>query len=242
MTTVAGIDGIKGGWVVVLKRRREVVVKSATTFAQALGLCDGVAVIGVDMPIGLPATAARGGRACDREARKVLGPKKGPCVFPTPCRQALLAECFHEANEISRASSQANIGISKQSFAIFGKLREVDDELVPALQQRVREVHPELSFTALRDQFARHEKSLAFLAPKKKLKGREQREQLLQLGGFDDLTSLIATGKAVGAAPDDTLDACAAACTAELIVQGRERTLPSAPPVDGMGLRMEICW
>ncbi len=42
------------------------------------------------------------------------------------------------------------------------------------------------------------------------------------------------------AAPDDLLDACAAAWTAGRVAKGAAERLPETPPTDARGLRMEI--
>lgn len=240
MTAVAGIDGIKCGWLVVLLRDREPELRRAAHFADALSLCQEAEVIGVDMPIGLPAAAAPGGRACDSAARQVLGPKKGSCVFSPPCRQTLSARSYAEANEVNRASSSAALGVSQQAYALFPKLREIDEALTPARQSRVREVHPEVSFAALRDTVASDEADFAPLGPKKTLKGRQQRLELLRRADLLHLDGIVAAGRELGAAPDDTLDACVAAWTARRIVGKGARRLSPCPPKSEQGLFMEI--
>ena len=101
----------------------EVVV--VATFAEVLEVCDGV--IAVDMPIGLP---AEGRRACDTEARAMLGPRRSS-VFPVPTRRDLAATAFAEVR-----------GLSIQGWNLVPKIREVDACWVP----RVVECSPELSF------------------------------------------------------------------------------------------------
>src|SRR5262249_18232362 len=65
-------------------------------------------------------------------------------------------------------------------------------------------------------------------------------QELLKRAGFGDLVTLIHEGRGIGAKPDDVLDACVAAWTAERKTIGRARRVPQAPPVDTRGLRMEI--
>jgi predicted RNase H-like nuclease len=120
----AGVDGCRGGWVVATDEGMMVVQR----FAQVLGLVDGI--VAVDMPIGLPET---GMRACDRECRVRLGPRRSS-VFPAPHRPSLAAGSF-----------AAVTGLSIQAWNLVPKVREVDE----AWEPRVHEVSPELSFTLL---------------------------------------------------------------------------------------------
>lgn len=242
---VAGVDGIKGGWVFVLKEGAQITLGAAASFLELLQLLAKVDVVTVDIPIGLLEAACPGGRECDRQARKKVGPGKASSIFSPPCRGALVAiDSYTRANEINRDSSAFRLGISRQAHALFPKLDEVDRALTPSLQGRVVEVHPEVSFAALREAVAAREKGFDPLAPKKKPKGREQRMELLDRlkgsSGFGDIEKLVTLGRTLGARPDDTLDACVAAWTAERIARQEAVCLPSKPPLDERGLRMEI--
>ncbi len=79
---------------------------------------------------------------------------------------------------------------------------------------------------------------------KQRTQGRRQRIELLRRvegsGSFGDIEKLVALGRTLGAKPDDTLDACIAAWTAERIARQEAERLPSEPPLDGRGLHMEI--
>ena len=105
-----------------------------------LALCDGV--IAVDMPIGLP---AEGRRACDSEARRMLGPRRSS-VFPVPTRAALAATTFAEVR-----------GLSIQGWHLVPKIREVD----ACWEPRVVECSPELTFTVLAGAPMSHNKRTA---------------------------------------------------------------------------------
>jgi predicted RNase H-like nuclease len=113
-TTVAvvGVDGIRGGWLLAIKRGREVTLARANGFATVLNLADQAEAIAVDMPIGLLDVAVPGGRDCERLARVELGPGKASCVFSSPCRPVLLGITYAQACAISRAnSSTRRLGI-----------------------------------------------------------------------------------------------------------------------------------
>lgn len=100
MVMVAGIDAYKRGWVsVVLKNRmfRQAQVWSA--IEDLLAGLDNAAVIGVDIPIGLPKLAKR---AADVAAREFVGPRRSS-VFATPPRAVLEAASYEEARHVARA-------------------------------------------------------------------------------------------------------------------------------------------
>ena len=60
---------------------------------------------------------------------------------------------------------------------------------------------------------------------------------------FPDVQELIAEARRPKqVAPDDILDALAAAWTAGQVVVGKAKTLPQNPKVDGKGLKMEILY
>jgi predicted RNase H-like nuclease len=139
---------------------------------------------------------------------------------------------------VALAHSDPPRKVSKQTFNLFPKIREVDALMTPALQKRVFECHPEAAFWAMAGERA--------LALPKKVKSRphppglELRRGLLAAAGFP-LSFLEAAHfpRAVAGA-DDVLDACACAVTASRIVAGVARRFPDVPPIDGRGLRQEI--
>jgi predicted RNase H-like nuclease len=116
-----------------------------------------------------------------------------------------------------------------QAFNILPKVEEVDRSITPALQARVREVHPELCFHAMNA-------GRALGAGKKSRAGRDHRHALLRRAGIEVPRRLV------GAAPDDLLDAGAALWGARRIAAGTAGRVPVAAPLDSRGLRMEICW
>lgn len=178
------MDGCKGGWVVALDGAPpEVVVVPA--FVDVLALCDGV--IAVDMPIGLPAT---GRRACDGEARRLLGPRRSS-VFPVPTRDALDATTFADVR-----------GLSIQGWHLVPKIREVD----VCWESRVVEASPELSLAVMTGAPMAHNKRSS--------EGRAERLTALE-AAFPGLTT-----RARGAAVHDVLDAHACLLTARRVVAG----------------------
>lgn len=234
-TWVAGVDGCHAGWLVVLRQTGTLRFSHLLVehFAEVLALPEKPAVVAVDMPIGLLDAAVAGGRECDRKARELLG-ERGCCVFSPPVRAALRCATYDLACRANMSSSSSCIGVSRQAFGILPKLREVDECMTPALQRRVFEVHPELSFYELNERCAMTDR-------KKSAAGFGARRDLLLDVGFGEVISEIeASYRRKDVARDDILDACVCCWTAERILNGTGVRVPEEAPVDSHELRMEI--
>ena len=181
-----------------------------------------LAAVAIDIPIGL---APDGPRRADVEARRRLGPRRSS-VFPAPVRPVLAATSYTEACEISRAASGR--AVSRQLFAILPKIREVDALQSPALQNRLFEMHPEVSFSELAGAPMQFHKSTR--------QGRAERLDALRRA-FPYLRA-VADVRPRGTRPDDVLDALVGAWTAQRLVAGCHRRLGGE--TDTTGLRMEI--
>jgi predicted RNase H-like nuclease len=229
---VAGVDGCTAGWLYVLAESPEpgrllfVAIGLAADFPallDATAACDAVAV---DVPIGL---SSDGRRSADYAARRCLGPRRSS-VFPPPARALLSMEGgFWELNAASKA---IRAGISQQTYNILGKIRDADRAMTPALQSRVTESHPEVTFWALNG-------GSPLAHNKKRPEGRAQRLALLQ-GVFGNSADILSPPR--GAGWDDLYDAAALAWTASRVAYGVERRLPELPELDARGLRMEIVY
>jgi predicted RNase H-like nuclease len=244
---LAGVDGCPGKWIAAFVHPMgdacEIALFERFADVAAARAC---AMIAVDMPIGLPAL---GGRIAENLARKRLGVLKRS-VFPIPSRQAVYAEigpfssqmerrvAHQRACAVAEATSNPSKRIPMQTFAIFPKIREVDQTLRadPALAGRVHEVHPELAFWRLNGEQP--------LAEPKNVKSRcfepglALRRGLLIAAGLPAAAVNAAPPK--GAGPDDLIDALACAVIARRIHAGFARPFPDPPPRDAHGLPMAI--
>jgi predicted RNase H-like nuclease len=168
--------------------------------------------VGVDMPIGLP---ERGARECDRLAKAFVGARRSS-VFMTPPRRVLEAGSYAAANEIAPELFGAKI--SQQAWALRANIAAVE----AVADDRVIEVHPEVSFRAMAGE------PLAFA--KTTWNGHALRRRLLGEAGIelpDDL------GEAAAVPPVDVLDAAAAAWSARRCARGEAESLPpGAKPSD----------
>ena len=238
-TWVAGVDGCPGGWLVAFMRVAAGVVRLRIVpqFADVLAAAESAAVIAIDIPIGLPARAGRGGRAPERLVRPLLGERQSS-VFSVPSRAVLAAADYRKACAVALATSDPPRKISKQLFMIAPKIRAVDRSLRmdPQASDRVFEVHPELAFWRLNADRA--------LAEPKKIKGRchdrglAVRRRLLVAAGLPE--SVVHAEPPKGAGEDDLLDALACAAIAQRIAEGRARPFPDPPERDEHGLRIAI--
>jgi predicted RNase H-like nuclease len=214
---LAGVDGCRGGWVVVTEGAADVV----PTFAAVLASLPGDAIVAVDIPIGLADRYERGGRACDRQARAALGRRRASSVFPAPPRPALGARTLVEARARGWPATL-------QALNLLPKIEEVDACMTPALQARVFEAHPELAFRALND-------GEAVVPNKRHADGRTRRWALLERAGIARPDRPRA-----GEAEDDLVDACAELWVARRLARGAAVRVPAAAAHDARGLRMEI--
>jgi predicted RNase H-like nuclease len=237
---VAGVDGCRAGWLCVLAEAETGAARETfilPTLDELISRSD-LAMIAIDIPIGVPEIAAAGGRACDAALRRRLGGRQSS-VFAVPARAALAQDDYGRASEAALGHSQPPRKVSRQCFHLFPKIREVDALMTPALQARVVECHPEGAFWAMNGQQP--------LAEPKKVKsqanppGLALRHLLLARAGFDPGFLATARFRPSEAGDDDFLDACACAWTARRVLNGEAVRFPGdEPPIDPRGLRMEI--
>jgi predicted RNase H-like nuclease len=127
---VAGVDGTRGGWVVVLLDDGRLsgadVLPLDATFAEL----DDVRVVAIDVPIGF------GPRGADAAARSFLTGATNT-VFSTPPRE-LLERPFGPG-----------LGISAQAHALGTRILHVTE--LASSDSRIFEVHPEVSFRVMND-------------------------------------------------------------------------------------------
>jgi predicted RNase H-like nuclease len=228
---LAGVDGCRGGWLCVLAPGDGAPLAAlvAGSFGALLERLPDDSLVAVDIPIGL---ASFGARRCDVEARRCLGRGRASSVFPAPLRAILAAGSYDDA--CARRQAIEGARMSRQAFALLGKIREVDTLLLarPALRRRVRECHPEVSFREWAGRPLRH--------GKKSSAGHVERAALVDAEWPDERARLARLLPRGGFQRDDLLDAFAALWTARRIHQGAARTFPTTPERDACGLAMEI--
>jgi predicted RNase H-like nuclease len=208
---VLGVDGCRAGWVGIALTGDRVDAYLAATIGDLVTAveADGpLAVIAVDIPIGLPDNTRR---RADIEARRAVG-RLASSVFITPVRGTLEFRDHGSASQHNR--ERVGEGMSIQAFGILPKVREVDLWL-PSAPCHVVEVHPEVSFAALHGDPLDVRKST--------WAGAWLRYRLLVDEGIR-LDDIGYPGTKAGF--DDVLDAAVAAWTARRVGRGTASSLP----------------
>ena len=208
MSLVVGVDGCRSGWILAVRDGdRPPDIQFASTFAAALDAFPTASVFAIDIPIGLP---DQGPREADAQARKFIGARHSS-VFSAPPIAVLGANTYAEARALAEQATGGSI--SSQAWALMPKIREIADL---SANDRVFEVHPEVSFRAMG--------VLRPLASKHSWTGLEQRRDLLASAGLSVPADIGEAGDR--AAPDDILDALAACWSASRIARSEAIRLP----------------
>ena len=234
MSVIVGVDGCRDGWICVAKKMETGAIRSAvySTAAEVIFQQPEPAFIAIDIPIGL---TDKGRRQCDTLARERLGEPRRRSVFPALIRPALRAASRQEAAEITERMDGRRV--SCQSWSLFPAIRDVDRCLSndTQLQERVREIHPELCFWAWNGGRPMGES-------KRNPEGSAERHQLIDAFFGDQAVREIRLQQPAKSqvADNDIFDAFAALWTAERIYRGEAQRIPEQPPVDAVGLRMEM--
>ena len=234
---IIGVDGCSGGWVCAKGEMQEdriinveiVVVSHPKDIWNA-----SITKMCIDMPIGLLQISNKGGREPDILARTILGKKGASRVFSPPIRQVLYAETYQEALEISQKTPPDGIGLSKQSFYLLPKIRQIDEWLQakPEIQSVVCETHPELSFWAMGNQTAPSKHTQLGIAYRIDL----LEQQNIWNPSFLDVLNSNGSNRKKGIKTDDILDALACMWSAGRIVQQKNKKIPSEDLWDTTGL------
>ena len=222
--TVVGVDGWRNGWIAVSvpvdsPTAGDIAIASYEDFAALLDDHEGARLIGVDIPLSLPAGAQR---ASDAALRGHLGARSSS-LFPTPCREAAAEASWEAANATSRRLTGK--GLSKQTWYLVPKVDDARTAITDAAcHASVYEAHPESCFVAMGGSDD--------LASKKTAAGIGQRLALLEA----DLGALggALAGTPAGPTLDDVLDALAVCWTLRRIERG-DALWFGPPGVDDQG-------
>lgn len=222
---LAGVDGCRAGWIAAVQEASGEVRLELVESTPALLDLD-VALIAIDMPIGLNETAV-GGRPVDRLARAHLGARRSS-VFSAPPRQAFVVDSWDHAR-------RPEFGLTRQALGILRKVQELDAAVAPERQWRgtpqpgalIAEVHPEVSFAQLND-------GMPMATGKRTRLGRARRADLLRRD-FPEVDRLVAT-RPSGVHPDDVLDALVALWTARRMVMGTSSRIGGDVDLRGLGM------
>lgn len=230
-----GVDGCGAGWIAVTKDQDELTYRLFSNAAELVTAFAQAERILIDIPIGLPWSAAPI-RPCDDLARMVLSARRSS-VFPVPCRAAAHAKNVDEARRLNKAVLGRSL--SEQTWGICRKIAEVDKLLGsrPATGGEIREIHPEICFWGLagRSPMRNKKKDEAGVA-----------ERLALLSTLEPTTGrllnhVLAKERRKDVTADDVLDAIVAFVTSRT-PKSRLRSLRGTPANDETGLPMEMLY
>jgi len=232
-----GIDGCKKGWFTVELTDVDWTTMVYKNINEIWDYYKNTNYITIDIPIGMRKNENME-RKCDLEARRILGPGRESSVFPVPCREATYASSYEEAHKINK--QKVNRGLSKQTWGIIPKIREVDILLMREKDSRnqIQESHPEIAFWALNGR-----KALKY--NKKSENGIEERIEILsKYDGriLDIYEKSLAQYLRKEVAKDDILDAICMAITGALAQSKNYKTIPSIIEKDEEGIEMKIVY
>src|SRR5262249_61775300 len=147
---LAGVDGCPGRWGAAFAREAEVRLRLLPRFVDVLAAAEAPRIVAVDIPIGLPERAGRGGRAAENAVRPLLGARQSS-VFSVPSRAAVYADDYRDACRRALNTSEPPRKGSKQLFMLTPKIREAHEALRVDILAAGRgfEVHPALAFLRL---------------------------------------------------------------------------------------------
>jgi predicted RNase H-like nuclease len=227
---LAGVVSCPGGWLVVsgklvginLFPQQPQVVQH---LRDVLDTVPGYSVIALAAPVGLPDWPSRGGRACDREARRLLGWPRSGAVRSAPCR--MVVDARTELGAVANNGGRLDV----VTLRLLPRIKEVASEVQSHRQRTVHEAHPALSFYQLNG-----DRPLA--KPKRRSDGIAERQGLLvkRMPGLEG----VLNNPIAGASPWRVLDAAAVLWTARRIAARAVNRVPEQPEWNAEGLRMEI--
>lgn len=225
---IAGADGCKDGWVVISEERGGAICFQMVPCLREVALRKELALIVVDIPMGL---LDKGAREADKAARQQLGSRHS-CVFTAPIRPILYCKTREEAsNQWFRIEEKK---CTRQLWGIITKIREVDELLrdSPKTRQRIREGHPEVSFAIMNG-------GQPLLTRKRKKEGQLERIGLLKETFGDEVERLLNSIKA--SFHTDLIDAFSMLWTARRISRNKKCSrYPRTPEPDRYGILPQI--
>ncbi len=221
---VAGVTPCGPSWLVAPAKLQGTIFapeepQLISPFGEVLDQRPTYAVIALNAPVGYLEKSAAGGRTCDREARAILGPKRGSSIQSAPVRSP--------SNELEFLPDH----LDAISMTLLPRYCEVAEEMAPFRQRTVYEVHSDLSFYELNE-------CQPLQWPKHSEKGLEERRALLETKL--PAVARILSAELPGASLAHLLDVAVFVWTARRIFAKAAIRIPEDPEWDEQGLRMEI--
>lgn len=233
-----GIDGCKDGYLAVNITDDDFEIKVFKNIGEICAKYSDSNTILIDMPIGLPKNTYD--IRPETEGRKILS-LRASCIFTVPCRQAVYEVDYYKANEINKAV--LGKGLSKQSFSICRKIKEIDEFLnnAPEYKNRLLESHPEICFAMFNFDGT---KAIPIFESKKIEEGMERRLELLSryYEKTGEIKELLYSDDKLKSIKNDIIDALCLAITGMLGYKNGFKTIPENPMKDGRGIFMQMVY
>lgn len=235
MESFVGVDGCKAGWFAVWITGDGAWSHQVFNSADALfGQLGEASRILIDTQIGLVGEGTEG-RRCESDGRKLLGSARSSSIFVAPSRLSLTAPTYQEASRINQGATGRKL--SKQTWWIMPKIREVDDLLRsrPEARDKLFEVNVELLFWALNE-------SRPMRHYKKTAQGFSERMDLLNRWfpqSADLYEDALCSYLRKDVSRDDIVDATATAVSS-FITRGKLKEIPADRQIDSHGLPMRM--
>ena len=146
---VAGVDGCRGGWIIVYCDNNSFHGEMLKDIEDLLEFqCNkNIERIAIDIPMGLP-TKEKNYRNVDKIAKELLKKKRSSVFFAPIADIVNIKEKYDyqaDYEEICKESKNlTGKKISRQIFCIFNKLKDVEKHLKQMQQNNIIEFHPEL--------------------------------------------------------------------------------------------------
>lgn len=227
-----GIDGCKGKWVAVALTESSFEVDKFDTIDEICERYSNADSIIIDMPIGLVDNNKE--VRPERTARKYLKGKSSS-IFNVPCREAVYSDSYEEA--CNKNKTALGISLSKQSYNVCSKIREVDEFLNnnSKWKNRLLEGHPEVCFAKLND-------GKPVLENKTKIEGQKKRIEILSkyYKNTDKVVSNFLNDVKSRKKIDDVLDALCLSIHGRLGLENGFCGILENPMEDKNGIKMNM--
>jgi predicted RNase H-like nuclease len=224
---VAGVVPCRRGWLVASAKLLGVTIAPEVprwmeSIIEVIDEKPAFSVIALAAPVGLLDRVTIGGRTCDRQARSLLGPRRGAAIRSAPSWLSF-----------EGTAAERTTGLDAVSAVLLPRYDEVATEMAPYRQRLVYETDPELGFYQLNA-------DRPMRCSKRYRAGRQERRDLLvvRVPGVDRILDATVPG----ARAAQLLDVAACLWTARRILARVANRIPADPEWDSHGLRMEYVW
>ena len=208
------------------------------TFSDLVEQIDEADTVLVDMPIGLARDREETACRPEKQARELI-PKKGASIFNAPSELTAYCTTYKDANAMNRHITGK--GLSKQSYHICKKVREVDMFIKydSVRGSKLMESHPEVCFARL------HPNKNPILQSKRTAEGRQLRLALLKSYAPDIVATVEQTldvSMDLQRIADDVIDATCLAIVAFHGLKWGFRTVPETPCKNSYDIPMQMVY